>query len=77
MASAHVTVLSLTDGREVLQSYGTTVAARIPGLGLVRTDRKFSVTTSRHIKQWLCGVKALSIPHAQLLELTAPIESSK
>jgi hypothetical protein len=34
-------------------SYNTPVAAFIPGEGYVVTDRKWSVTTSKHVSQWL------------------------
>lgn len=44
------TVTTLEDGRQVLLSYGTPVAAFVPGRGYVQTDRKYSVTTSKHVK---------------------------
>lgn len=40
-------------GAEVLFSYSTPVAARIDGVGWVRTAEKWSVTTSRHINQFI------------------------
>ena len=40
------------NGAEVLVSYSTPVAGYIPGLGFIETDRKWSVTTSKHITQW-------------------------
>lgn len=49
----------------VFFSYSTPVAAYVPALGWVRTAEKFSVTTSRHINQWLDGVPALTLPAAQ------------
>ena len=47
------TELQLADGTVVFFSYKTPVAALIPGEGWVRTDEKYSVTTSKHINQWL------------------------
>ena len=47
------TELTLHDGTVVFFSYKTPVAALIPGEGWVRTDEKYSVTTSKHISQWL------------------------
>lgn len=48
----------------VLFSYDTPVAACIPGKGWFRTETRHSVTTSRHINQWLDGAKAQEIPQA-------------
>lgn len=41
----------------VLFSYNTPVACEIEGK-YYRTSKKWSVTTSKHINQWLEGVKA-------------------
>lgn len=41
------------DDTTILVSYNTPVAAFIIGEGWVRTDRKWSQTTSRHITKWL------------------------
>jgi hypothetical protein len=49
------TLLVLNDGTEVFFSYNTPVAASTNDLGLVRTSKKHSVTTSKHINQWLNG----------------------
>jgi len=40
---------------EILYSYSTPVAAFVPGRGYLRTDRFYSVTTSRHINMWIDG----------------------
>lgn len=50
---SNMTELMLADGTEILISYTTPVAARIPGRGWVRTAHKWSVTTSKHINKWL------------------------
>ena len=42
-----------TSKATVLFSYDTPVAAFILGRGYVRTDKFWSVTTSKHINQWL------------------------
>lgn len=45
------------NGMRVLFSYSTPVAARIEDK-VFRTDKKWSVTTSKHINQWLDGQTA-------------------
>lgn len=40
---------------QVFFSYGTPVAARITDGSLVRTEQKYSVTTSKHINKWIGG----------------------
>lgn len=61
----HATVITRNDGTQVLVSYETPVAAFVPSLGgYYRTDTKYSVTTSKHINQWLDGVKAEPKPPA-------------
>lgn len=47
--------VQLADGTEILFSYETPVAARVPGRGFVRTDKFYSKTTTKHINQWLKG----------------------
>ena len=42
-----------TDLGSVLFSYRTPVAAYVYGEGFVRTEKWWSVTTSRHINKWL------------------------
>ena len=42
-----------TDNKRVLFSYNTPVAAWISGRGYVKTEYKWSVTTSKHINMWL------------------------
>ena len=46
------------EGVEVFFSYETPVAARLLNGNYVRTDVNYSRTTTRHINQWLDGVKA-------------------
>lgn len=41
------------DGTLILVSYETPVAAVLPNGDALRTNRFYSVTTSRHINKWL------------------------
>lgn len=58
--------VTLPNGTQILFSYSTPVAAYVPGRGWLRTSTKHSVTTSRHINQWLDGIKAESVPQAEI-----------
>ena len=51
-----------TDDARILFSYRTPVAAYVFGGGYVKTDKWWSVTTSRHINKWTdnCTVKEVS-----------------
>lgn len=51
--AANQTELELANGVTVFFSYKTPVAAHIPGEGYVRTEKRWSVTTSKHIGQFL------------------------
>jgi len=55
------TIIELED-MTILISYKTPVACFISGEGFYRTDTFHSVTTSRHINQWLDGREALELP---------------
>ena len=50
---ANQTQVELKDGTLVLISYETPVAAFVVGKGILRTNKKWSVTTTRHINQWI------------------------
>ncbi len=52
-AGSNMTELGLTDGTTILFSYTTPVAAFIPGAGFIRTEKFFSITTSKHITKWI------------------------
>jgi hypothetical protein len=74
----------------VCLSYGVPVAAFVPtsyvvehantlGLGpfgYLRTDRKYSVTSSRHATQY-AGKDATVVPHDVFCALIAPVECRK
>jgi len=50
--ASNMTILETSDN-SILFSYQTPVAAFISGLGLVKTSKKWSVTTSKHINKWV------------------------
>ena len=57
---------------DILFSYKTPVAAKLPSGRFLRTKQKFSVTTSKHINQWLRVNNAEDIdavPQSQIEEL--------
>ena len=70
-AGNNMTELSLSNGTDVLFSYETPVAAFIEGEGYVRTETKYSVTTSRHINKWLNGMVARDVPQSVIDALVA------
>jgi len=62
---SNMTEIELSDGTTVLFSYKTPVACCMgDGSGFYRTDHKWSVTTSKHINQWLAGAKAQEKPQS-------------
>ena len=54
--ASNQTQIRLNDGTVILFSYKTPVAAYVPGTGYVRTNYKWSRTTSKHINAWLRNV---------------------
>ena len=54
--AANQNEVELTNGTQVFFSYKTPVAAYLPEKGYVRTEKFWSVTTSRHINKYLQGV---------------------
>lgn len=64
-------VLAFRDGTRVLISYETPVAAYVPGIGHLRTDKYHSRTTHGHVNTWLDrqGMGALdvrSVPQSRI-----------
>ena len=51
--AANQTSVTFNDGTEVFFSYRTPVAAYLPDRGYVKTEKFYSVTTSRHINKYL------------------------
>ena len=68
---ANKTQVTLANGAVVLFSYETAVAAQLPEGGFVRTSTRYSVTTSKHINQWLEGARAQEVPQADIDALGA------
>ena len=66
---ANKTLLTLKNGIQVFLSYETPVAARLLNFYYVRTNQKWSRTTSKHIAQWLEGVKSRTVEQSYLDEL--------
>ena len=66
------TELHLGDDLTVFFSYETPVAAWVSGKGYMRTEEKYSRTTSKHITNWLRratgqgNYPALSVPQYQI-----------
>jgi hypothetical protein len=52
-----------TKKARVLFSYRTPVAAWVDGMAY-RTEKRWSVTTSRHINKWLDGTEAREMPQS-------------
>ena len=51
--AANQNEVELPNGTTVFFSYRTPVAAHIPGVGYVKTDKQWSRTTSKHIGQFI------------------------
>lgn len=62
-------VIDLDNGYQVLVSYSTVVAGFIPGRGYVVTDHWYSVTTSRHINEYIAGAPSETIGQEELTAL--------
>ena len=62
--ASNMTEVETSEAR-ILFSYRTPVAAYVFGDGFVRTEKWWSVTTSRHINKWLDGgiAKEVSQPY--------------
>ena len=54
------------NGHTVFFSYNTPVAANLKDGGFVRTSTKYSVTTSKHITQWLDGANARLVDQSEI-----------
>ena len=58
-----------TSKARVLFSYRTPVAAYVFGRGYVKTEKWYSVTTTRHINKWLDGGTAEKVAQTYLDKL--------
>jgi hypothetical protein len=73
--TANVQTVNLDNDRVVTLSYGVPVAVFVPGQGYLKTDRKYSVTSSRHANLYARqnGSEAREIPHAEFRQLVSPV----
>jgi hypothetical protein len=69
----NTTELDLANGTTVLFSYKTPVAAYVMGRGLIKTEKKYSVTTSKHVNQWLDGREHETVDQMELDRLTGAL----
>ena len=63
--ASNMTEVETSEAR-ILFSYRTLVAAYVFGEGFVRTEKWWSVTTSRHINKWIDGVPAKEVSQTYL-----------
>ena len=66
--ASNMTEVETSEAR-ILFSYRTPVAAYVFGDGFVRTEKWWSVTTSRHINKWLDGGTAKEVAQTYLDKL--------
>ena len=66
--ASNMTEIETSEAR-ILFSYRTPVAAYVFGEGFVRTEKWWSVTTSRHINKWLDGGTAKEVSQTYLDKL--------
>lgn len=59
-------VIMFNDGTEILFSYETPVAGFKPGTGYFKTDTFFSVTTSRHVNNYIGGINPTILPQFEI-----------
>ena len=63
--ASNMTEVETSEAR-IFFSYRTPVAAYVFGEGFVRTEKWWSVTTSRHINKWLDGGTAKEVAQTYL-----------
>ena len=66
--AANQTEVCLNNGDQIFFSYRTPVAAYCSDLGYIRTEKFWSVTTSRHINKWLKNVAEVKQVPQSLLD---------
>ena len=66
--ASNMTEVETSEAR-ILFSYRTPVAAYVFGEGYVRTEKWWSVTTSRHINKWIDGGTAKEVAQTYLDKL--------
>ena len=70
--ASNMTEVETSEAR-ILFSYRTPVAAYVFGDGFVRTEKWWSVTTSRHINKWLDGGTAKEVAQTYLDNLVQEV----
>ena len=70
--ASNMTEVETSEAR-ILFSYRTPVAAYVFGEGYVRTEKWWSVTTSRHINKWIDGVPAKEVAQTYLDNLVQEV----
>jgi len=70
---ANQTQLATSDGVVVLFSYDTPVAALLPSGRYIRTNKKYSNTTTKHINAWLVSVEADLVDQSILDDLVGEV----
>ena len=68
--AANQTSVTFNDGTEVFFSYRTPVAAYLPSKGYVKTEKFYSVTTSRHINKYLPTKDVPTVSEEFLVQLS-------
>ena len=63
--ASNMTVLDMGFA-QVFFSYETPVAACLNDGTLVRTDERYSVTTTKHVNKWLNVCEALTVPQERI-----------
>ena len=67
--AANQNEVCFNNGSQVFFSYSTPVAAYCPDRGYLRTEVRYSVTTTRHINKWLSGANAIEVPQEDINNL--------
>ncbi len=70
--ASNMTEVETSEAR-ILFSYRTPVAAYVFGEGFVKTEKWWSVTTSRHINKWLDGGTAKEVAQTYLDKLVQEV----
>lgn len=73
---ANTVTVDFSDGRRACFSYGVLVAVFVPGRGYLKTDKRYSVTSSRHMNSF-CDGRGVEVSDLELRALVSPVESAK
>ena len=64
------TLVTMENGVEILFSYQTAVAGFVSGIGYIRTNEKYSTTTSKHINAYCGKGNGVPVTPAELVSLS-------